>query len=249
MSQRKKLTYAAHPPSFPDTEHYSLWLCRKGGATLVSPSETVIVPEGSLCVLPPDGASRLVAATEETKWFGVLFSPDVLPGSFCLLPQTFQPSVYVDLTPEVRLACRSLESAAASGAKGDMLVPLALSEILLRLSDGARSASDDDKTLPERVMRYIDEHLSMPLSLDELAHRFFVSKFYLCRRFKAETGDSLLGYRTRRRVDAALRLIEAGETASAAAYHVGFGDYSTFFRACKKVYGRAPTATAEKDQR
>jgi AraC-like DNA-binding protein len=40
----------------------------------------------------------------------------------------------------------------------------------------------------------------------------------------------------------AKQLIESGETASSAAYKVGFGDYSSFYRAYVKVIGRSPTA-------
>ena len=40
----------------------------------------------------------------------------------------------------------------------------------------------------------------------------------------------------------AKQLIEQGETASGAAYKVGFGDYSAFYRAYVKVVGKAPTA-------
>jgi homocysteine S-methyltransferase len=40
----------------------------------------------------------------------------------------------------------------------------------------------------------------------------------------------------------AKQLIEAGETASRAAYRVGFGDYSAFYRAYVKIVGKSPTA-------
>ena len=39
----------------------------------------------------------------------------------------------------------------------------------------------------------------------------------------------------------AKELIEAGETASSAAYRVGFGDYSSFYRAYVKIVGEPPT--------
>ena len=40
----------------------------------------------------------------------------------------------------------------------------------------------------------------------------------------------------------AVKLIESGETASVAAYRVGFGDYSSFYRAYVKIVGHAPTS-------
>ena len=36
-------------------------------------------------------------------------------------------------------------------------------------------------------------------------------------------------------------MIEGGESASGAAYKVGFGDYSAFYRAYVKIVGKSPT--------
>jgi AraC-like DNA-binding protein len=79
-----------------------------------------------------------------------------------------------------------------------------------------------------------------------LAKRFFVSKYYLCRAFKRHNGISVHGYVNQKRVMYAKQLIEAGETASGAAYRVGFGDYSAFYRAYVKQLGVAPTMAAER---
>jgi len=73
-----------------------------------------------------------------------------------------------------------------------------------------------------------------------LAHRFFVSKYYLCRAFKRQSGSSIHNYINLKRVLYAKRLIESGETASHAAYMVGFGDYSAFYRAYMKHIGSSP---------
>jgi AraC-like DNA-binding protein len=44
----------------------------------------------------------------------------------------------------------------------------------------------------------------------------------------------------------AKQLIESGETASGAAYKVGFGDYSAFYRAYVKILGAPPTSEAKR---
>jgi AraC-like DNA-binding protein len=76
----------------------------------------------------------------------------------------------------------------------------------------------------------------------QLAKRFFVSKYYLCRAFKKHNGISVHGYVNQKRVMYAKQLIESGETASSAAYRVGFGDYSAFYRAYVKIVGRSPSS-------
>ena len=100
-----------------------------------------------------------------------------------------------------------------------------------------------DSEIGVRVIRYLNDNITADISLDMLAKRFFVSKYHLCRAFKKHNGISVHGYVNQKRVLYAKQLIEAGETASRAAYQVGFGDYSAFYRAYVKVMGKAPTSS------
>ncbi len=118
-----------------------------------------------------------------------------------------------------------------------------LSEIIILLSvSGGEEMLHEEEELGARVIRYLNENVHRDVSLDKLARRFFVSKFYLCRAFKKHNGISVHGYINQKRVMYAKQLIDSGETASGAAYRVGFGDYSSFYRAYVKVLGKAPTA-------
>ena len=118
-----------------------------------------------------------------------------------------------------------------------------LSELMVFLSvSGGENININEGELGARVIRYLNENIYRNLSLDTLARRFFVSKYYLCRAFKKHNGVSVHGYINHKRVMYAKQLIEQGETASAAAYKVGFGDYSAFYRAYVKIVGKAPTA-------
>lgn len=120
---------------------------------------------------------------------------------------------------------------------------LLLSELILLLSmPGRVRGGYDENELGARVIRYLNENENRDISLDELAKRFFVSKYHLCRAFKQHNGISIHGYITRKRVIHAKQLIDSGETASRAAYQVGFGDYSAFYRAYVKIVGKSPTS-------
>jgi len=116
-----------------------------------------------------------------------------------------------------------------------------LAEVILLFS---ASSADEAKAyggeLGARVIKYLNTNINRNISLDKLAKRFLVSKYYLCRAFKAHNGISVHGYVTQKRVVQAKRLIEAGESASVAAYKVGFRNYSVFYRAFVKIYGTSP---------
>ncbi|MBO5879660.1 MAG: helix-turn-helix domain-containing protein [Clostridia bacterium] len=116
------------------------------------------------------------------------------------------------------------------------------SELVLLISMVAkRRENGDESDLGVRVMKYLNENIEADISLDMLAKKFFVSKYYLCRAFKQQNGISVHGYVTRKRILRARQLIEAGETAARAADRVGFGDYSAFYRAYVKFIGKSPT--------
>ena len=118
-----------------------------------------------------------------------------------------------------------------------------LTELIFALSVAyAEKRPDDEGELGARVIRYLNNNIHKNVSLEKLARRFFVSKYYLCRAFKKYNGISIHGYVNHKRVLYAKQLIDAGETASGAAYKVGFGDYSAFYRAYVKLVGKSPTA-------
>ena len=122
-------------------------------------------------------------------------------------------------------------------------IKLLISELVVLLSaTNCDKVALEDAELGARVIRYLNEHIEKDISLDKLAKRFFVSKYYLCRAFKRHNGISVHGYVNQKRVMYAKQLIESGETASRAAYRVGFGDYSAFYRAYVKIIGKSPTA-------
>ena len=129
----------------------------------------------------------------------------------------------------------------------DTYAKLLLSELIFLLSaTGNQPIAHDEYKIGARVAKYINEFLDKDVSLDIIAKRFFISKYYLCRLFKSYSGVSIHAYISQKRVFYAKQLIEAGETASGAAYKVGFGDYSAFYRAYVKALGKPPTSKGKK---
>ncbi len=125
----------------------------------------------------------------------------------------------------------------------NLYIKILLSELIVFLSaSGGENIAQNEAELGARVIKYLNENITKDMNLDKIARRFFVSKYYLCRAFKKHNGISVHGYINKKRVMYAKKLIESGETAASAAYKVGFGDYSAFYRAYVKIIGKAPTA-------
>jgi len=133
--------------------------------------------------------------------------------------------------------------------KEETMLSSLLTQLLLILSlEDSITNERDEHELMHNVMSYVNRHLFDELSLDRIAQRFFISKYYLCRAFKEYAGISLFSYITAKRIVMADQLIERGESATEAAYKVGFGSYSSFYRAYIKQNGHPPVREYTKKQ-
>ena len=91
------------------------------------------------------------------------------------------------------------------------------------------------------ILRYLDSNLEEDISIDELASRFYISKYHMMRRFREETGTSIHTYLSDKRLLLARELILSGESATDACFRSGFRSYSAFSRAYGKLFGVTPT--------
>ena len=92
----------------------------------------------------------------------------------------------------------------------------------------------------EEVLRYIAAHLDGDLSVDALAGRFFISRYYLMHRFKEVTGYTVHQYTVQKRLLRAGELIREGVPVMKAAEQAGFPEYSTFLRAFQSTFHTSP---------
>lgn len=91
------------------------------------------------------------------------------------------------------------------------------------------------------ILNFINNNLDKKITLDILQQKFFMNKYYLSRAFKKNTGFSIIEYVIYKRIIWAMELLISGETALDVAHTVGFGDYSTFFKAFKNITGCSPS--------
>ncbi len=95
------------------------------------------------------------------------------------------------------------------------------------------------------IVRFVNEHLYEPLSLETICKQFYISKPQLCRIFKQATGSTVWDYVTVKRLLAAQQLIADGVPAAHAAQRCGFGEYSSFYRAYRKRFHTSPREDEE----
>jgi len=86
----------------------------------------------------------------------------------------------------------------------------------------------------------INEHYNEILTLDDLANKFFISKYHLSREFQRLVGTSVHRYIIQKRLVMAKQMLSEGKPSSEVYQHCGFGDYSNFYRAFKAEYQISP---------
>ena len=98
------------------------------------------------------------------------------------------------------------------------------------------------------ILQYLNLHLTEPLSIDELATRFYISKYHMMRRFKEETGYTIHSYIAEKRLLLARQLLSTGQPVTEVCYQAGYQDYSTFSRAYRKRLGASPSADQRRER-
>ena len=92
------------------------------------------------------------------------------------------------------------------------------------------------------IKNYLDEHYTEKVTLDDLAERFFINKFYLSKIFKETYGTTVNNYLISKRITRAKQLLRFTDmTVDEIGVAVGMGDANYFSRMFRKVEGSSPS--------
>ncbi|NOU71997.1 helix-turn-helix domain-containing protein [Paenibacillus sp. LMG 31458] len=93
----------------------------------------------------------------------------------------------------------------------------------------------------EKIMNWLEGHYADEISLDTLADHLHISKYYVSRIFKQETGATLMDYILARRIrQACLLLITSNKGIEQISIEVGMNNFPYFCQAFKKLVGTTP---------
>lgn len=105
---------------------------------------------------------------------------------------------------------------------------------------------EDD--LIKKTINFINKNLSDELSLQIIANALYCSKASLNRKFREMMGCTVWEYVVRRRIFSARQRLFLSGSVTEAYQKSGFSDYSSFFRAYKKLVGVSPKEDLKKSQ-
>ena len=92
------------------------------------------------------------------------------------------------------------------------------------------------------VANYVRRHLSEPISVEDMAADFFLSRPHLSAKFKQETGVTLTDYILTEKTEEAKRLLRySDKSLSSISAYLGFSSHGHFARVFKKYSGLTPS--------
>ena len=99
------------------------------------------------------------------------------------------------------------------------------------------------------VTNYIRHHISEPITVEKMAEALFMSRPYLSRKFKEETGESLTDFILKEKTEEAKRLLRySDKPITAISSYLGFSSPSHFSRVFKARVCLTPGEYREKHQ-
>ena len=101
--------------------------------------------------------------------------------------------------------------------------------------------------LQVEVANYIQHHLSEPISTEEMAKQFYLTRTHFSSKFKAETGMTLTDFILSEKTEEAKRLLRYSDKSVAAiGTYLGFSSHGHFTKVFKKYTSLTPNEYREK---
>lgn len=101
-------------------------------------------------------------------------------------------------------------------------------------------AIDRQSNAVKVIKQYVSDHLQETISLKRLSEQVFLSSNYISRIFRKRTGEALIQYISRAKVDKAKELLLSGQTIPEVTETMGFSSESYFIKMFKKTSGVTP---------
>ncbi len=208
--------------------------------------DIVLIPRGMLHRTAGKGANRFLISFSEA-FLSRFFTAEATAFLRTGKPLVFHPDeAHADqLTITFNTLLSEYHRAGGrTGTEADSILAGYLYQILFTITHTSNTyvpeSYTDDRVA--QVIRYINENYNQITDIEEIATRFFISKFHLCRIFNKNLGIPLVTYLNTIKIREACRMMKAeGGNLTEIAMRCGFNSSSYFCKVFKSEKGISPT--------
>lgn len=178
---------------------------------------------------------------------GLYFSANVIPNELKSAVQKFNCFYHLDDKNNALFKIiDSISDAEKNFQKEDFdeYLPAALIQILYHLKYSAsieESVGVSNNTI-DKILKYIDMHITEPLNAEIIAENCFVSKSWLSHNFKEYLGISLKKYINQKKILLIEQLIPTGISITRLTEEYSYNNYTTFFKQYKQYLNKKPNS-------
>ena len=223
------------------------------GGSVVFQNQMYPIQSGSLCfiragqqhyTLPdkPESYDRSKIFLSEQRMDQVL---SVL-GTEPRLHRMFEDSsaIYAPIPTEYRDEVEQIYQRAAQSLQGsadESRFLCCFLQLMLFVRDFSTEHIDNAKDNLTRAIDFINRHYTADMTLDDVCREVYISKYYLCRRFKRAMGMTVMEYVLKTRIAAAKNaLCDGTDSVGEISERCGFSSISYFSQIFKKHTGLTP---------
>lgn len=253
-------TAVAYTPLYHFHEGYEIFLFLDGNVNYYIEQNCYHLQRGNMLIIRPDEFHRAICLSTEvyerlvinikTPYFNLLKSPIVnLQQCFHDHPKGCNNIALLhehEIQDFMMLAHKLQSSYNASNVTQSFLAYSYLVELLSKTNCFylGQSRQNPENLMPALVaetMRYIEDHLSEPISHTDIAENLFHNSTYINRKFKEATGLTIKQYIIHKRLSLAQQLLADSVSPQIVCQQSGFIDYSNFCRSFTRHFGCPPT--------
>ncbi|MBQ9116955.1 MAG: helix-turn-helix transcriptional regulator [Clostridia bacterium] len=217
-----------------------------GDAEFVSENERLRVPQNTLFIIPSGMFHRFDIRNQSTyERYVFNFASVPMELAAVAAPLLDEIKVMAMRSEEIPRVFRRLGGMFGDGfsdAERRILMKALFYQLIMELGLDSESVIPlkvrSAESLVARAISYIDAHYRGRLGVGDVARALNVSESLLSHYFKRELNVSVYHYITEKRLALAHRLIDDGMPLTEVCQQCGYGDYSGFYRAYVKMFGK-----------
>lgn len=238
-------------------DSYEIYYLVKGKRNYVIDDEFFSLSKGDIALIKPGilhktagGAYDRILINFTKPYLNTFFTPEAR----LILLSCFDDKI-ITVPSDQRLKVRELMEKIASLLEDgyEKLTFIYLTELLNTLMlTKKQSVLSESKVPPDgktitKILHYINKHYSEIENIQQIAEKFFITKYHLCRTFKGATNISVIEYLNRVKIKKACTLLENTEkNITEICTDCGFNSSVYFCKLFKKLMNMTPSQYRER---